>query len=363
MGADEDSKTKTISQNADDRPGNSDGDNREVTLRIVKHARLMQLLERPQEVWRLFIFMVCLLAVLLTGLTIMLSVVKKFYPYNAITTSLYGSTTLRSEDKEVTYWLFNTAQLWANSGIEVKEGDVLTIRASGAAHRAIHHLVNEADKNLYSTGWFSTDGAGKNEGESYKKYRFREKYRIAPYENDGVLLMQIIPSNEVSGEQITDYYDGRHEKSKDRIYVIGRERQNLVARTDGMLFFTINDIALTDRIIDEMYADMVKVINDSIKSAGLNPSMKITDSELERWLRSDNPDKTRRSIGAKLKQDTGGIYRRIVKNTFEVEGYSDSDKDNPLYNELLYYRHTGFDDAWFVDNLGSFLIVVERKHP
>ena len=33
----------------------------------------------------------------------------------------------------------------------------------------------------------------------------------------------------------------------------------------------------------------------------------------------------------------------------------------PLVNELLYYYDKGFTDAWYVDNVGSFLIVIERK--
>jgi hypothetical protein len=30
-------------------------------------------------------------------------------------------------------------------------------------------------------------------------------------------------------------------------------------------------------------------------------------------------------------------------------------------NELEYYRYHNFVDAWFVDNIGSFMIVIERK--
>ena len=33
----------------------------------------------------------------------------------------------------------------------------------------------------------------------------------------------------------------------------------------------------------------------------------------------------------------------------------------PLVNELVYYKEKEFRDAWFVDNIGSFLIVIERK--
>ena len=36
-------------------------------------------------------------------------------------------------------------------------------------------------------------------------------------------------------------------------------------------------------------------------------------------------------------------------------------KQYPLINELVYYKLHKFRDAWFVDNLGSFLIIIERK--
>lgn len=33
----------------------------------------------------------------------------------------------------------------------------------------------------------------------------------------------------------------------------------------------------------------------------------------------------------------------------------------PFVNELVYYKQKKFVDAWFVDNIGSFLIIIERK--
>ncbi|MBO4660358.1 MAG: hypothetical protein J5610_02740 [Prevotella sp.] len=55
---------------------------------------------------------------------------------------------MKSEDKEVIYWLLNTADVWANSGIHVEKGDELTIRASGLSHAGIHHLVDCPSSSL-----------------------------------------------------------------------------------------------------------------------------------------------------------------------------------------------------------------------
>jgi len=40
--------------------------------------------------------------------------------------------------------------------------------------------------------------------------------------------------------------------------------------------------------------------------------------------------------------------------------YYKQDSLYPVLNEVLYYRDQDFPDAWFVDNVGSFLIVIER---
>ena len=93
------------------------------------------------------------------------------------------------EDTEISYWLFNTAELWANSGIEVKKGDVLTIRASGASHTAIHHLVEDAGSNkTLRDKWVGTGGT-RPTGSTRDKYR--REYRIARNLPEGILLMGV----------------------------------------------------------------------------------------------------------------------------------------------------------------------------
>ena len=38
------------------------------------------------------------------------------------------------------------------------------------------------------------------------------------------------------------------------------------------------------------------------------------------------------------------------------------DKTNyPVNNELYYYKEKKFRDPWFADNVGSFLVVIERN--
>lgn len=345
-------KNKTMEENLKNTEANAVGNDSndkgneaqspgEVTLTIVKHHRILQLLERPRQMWRMFGFLVCVFVVVVFGLTTVLLVMKEFYPYNTITTSLYGNTTLRNEEKDVTYWLFNSAELWANSGVRVEEGDILTIRASGASNSAIHHLVKDAkDNTTLQNVWTGTEGA-KRKDKTTDRDNYRRKFRIAPEEEECILLMQIMPEN-VNEEY---FRDGLGVDSRDRIYVIGKERQNLVARSSGTLRFAVNDIVLTKPVIENMY-------RSAMRACG------IEDSVINLMLEADN-EKNAREIALNY-ADSSAI--QLNKKAFGIgyyPGYDDSVM--PLFNELLYYKYENFYDAWYVDNIGSFLIVIEHK--
>ena len=51
----------------------------------------------------------------------------------------------------------------------------------------------------------------------------------------------------------------------------------------------------------------------------------------------------------------------IAPGKFPKTDSLDYNRAYPLVNELVYYKQEKFRDAWYVDNLGSFLIVIERK--
>ena len=50
-----------------------------------------------------------------------------------------------------------------------------------------------------------------------------------------------------------------------------------------------------------------------------------------------------------------GYYRNNKLKKPDSDGY-------PLVNELIYYKQEKYRDPWFTDNVGSFLIVIERKN-
>ena len=297
------------------------------------------------------------------GLAFVVISIKKFYPYNMIETNIQGASIVKSEDKDVIYWLFNTADLWANSGIEVQKGDILTIRASGSSFTAIHHLVEASEKNRRPIDkWVGTEGQEKD----FPRDILRMQYRLCKDVAEGILLMKIINSDSAQ-MKLESWSDDMLTKD---IEVIGKER-TLYISEPGILHFAVNDIVLTDPVLDKMYEDYIKSIKDSISLLKNMPSIQLINNFLD--IKSDSTkeclkriedinnhyfgDSTTETKNALNKiKNIGLAFRKYPKsiNKSLHESY-------PFVNELVYYKETKFINAWYMDNLGSFLIVIERK--
>lgn len=304
-------------------------------VEIVSNKSLFDILGDTKRVWKVILVLFILVFTIFVALAFVTIAIKRIYPYNDIKINALGATTMQNEDKEVIYWLFNTADLWANSGIKVKKGDLLTIRASGRFHTAIHHLVEDAKKNKkLDDAWVSTDGEGKQENE---RDRLRAQYRIFKNKPQDALLMQVIPqdidlSDTIVNRNHTDTiirdsyrifeYIPTFENEKtnnklqtrDNYYYIGKEREDLLINNDGILHFAVNDIVLTDSVIKVMQK-----------------------------FAEDNPTRsTERDGGLRFGE------------------YPPTDPDTSK-TEMDYYLENHYHNAWYDDNVGSFLIVIERK--
>ena len=270
---------------------------------VRKHQQIYELLKKPNEMWRVLFSLFLIIIVILIGLTIIAITLKRFYPYSTIETNLQGASIMKSEDKDVIYWLFNTADLWSNSGIEVEKGDELTIRASGSSYTAIHHLVDASTKNdTLRDRWVGTDGDSEKKSP---RDMARGKFRLVKNADEGMLLMKIVEPQDANinnGWIQKDNIDSTKLEellgSKD-VIIIGKERTLKVGKS-GILHFAVNDIVLTPEVIKSM-----------------NDSSIISELELGK-----SPNNS---------------------------------------NELDYYKEKHFYNAWYVDNIGSFLIVIERK--
>ncbi len=249
-----------------------DGENKEkepskgsVNIVINKYEHLVTALSNPKTLVKTIIVISALVMTIFVGISLIALILKNYYPYNAMRSNQYGATIIKDEDVEVIYWLFNSADLWANSGIEVKKGDIISVRTSGAFNTAIHHLTDDARNNKQEYKWISPTGG--NQSDNNKDIR-RNSFRIAENEEPNVILMQVVPENISNSKWPFDtcwskkyavYIDGRPRGDTiPDIYVIGSEKKNIRIQTSGILHFAVNDIALTHLIIDEMLRSDIK---------------------------------------------------------------------------------------------------------
>lgn len=393
--ADAESTSKTESNNSN----HSDENSRTVTIEIVRHKRLFEILENPRAMWKVIASLFVIVGVFFIGLALVVLVVKSFYPYNVIKTNPYGATIIKNEDKEVIYWLFNTAELWANSGIEVKKNDRITIRASGAANTAIHHLVDGASDDFQpGFSWVGTEGLERNTGHS----AFRGQFRLVPDAPFGKLLMQIIPVSKQKNREdwikSSTYIDDTDEKGeKNQIFTIGKERIELVVPCDGVLHFAVNDVVMSDKNIKDMYLKSLQLFKESINDNNGKNELQLYIDSFDKILKNNKKDKNKKdketlkdiiieddNVGKFLQKYEGGILskkeaeknkeiyikRKNLIDSLKNLGYGFGvyyQKDDsmhegyPFVNELIYYYDKEYRDPWYMDNVGSFLIVIERK--
>ena len=349
-----------------ENPSNQDPMNQpKIEITVKRHKQLFDLLNEPAKMWRVLVSLFLLIIILFIGLAFVVISIKKFYPYNIIETNVQGATIVKNEDKDVIYWLFNTADLWANSGIEVQEGDILTIRASGSSFTAIHHLVDASEKNrIPQDKWVGTEGQPKDKDNP--RDLARSKYRLCHEAPEGILLMKIIDHKNAQ-QSFSDWGD---ELLYQDIEVIGKERTLYISKS-GILHFAVNDIVLTDSILDLMYHDYIYSISvDKNISNGLAEQRDTIINSFKKINQKEQSIPTTDLIGflvknnslipdslSKLKAEKTGI----APGRFPKTDSLDYESAYPLVNELVYYKQKKFKDAWYVDNLGSFLIVIERK--
>jgi len=305
-------------------------------VEIVSNWSLLEILSDWKKVLRIITALFFIVITILIGLAIVTISIKQIYPYNDIKINAFGATTMQNEDTDVIYWLFNTADLWANSGIQVKKGDVLTIRASGKSHTAIHHLVEDATKNKkLRDEWVGTDGKEKkDEGRD----GLRAHYRIFKNKPQDALLMQVISDTiDIADPNINESYfvfdylppiPNEEKQKKVNYYFIGKERVDLLIHNDGILHFAVNDIVLTNNVIKSME--------------------KANDKKIKEFQNAPE---------YKGKKDWNSLNE---EKCFSFGKHPDGTLTQAK-NEMTYYKDSSYHKAWFDDNVGSFLIVIERK--
>lgn len=352
-----------------------------ITLELYKYKTLIDALEDPKKISRVVITVFLIGILLFAGITVITVAIKRLYPYSDITTNGLGATTIKNEKKEISYWLFNTATLWANSGINVKKGDIITIRASGKSHTAIHHLYKAALDNTGQTNeWVGSEGEFDSEEKDPATYA-RRRFRIFPDMPSGALLMQIV----TDGEQMPADYP--KDRDQNNFFFIGKERQNIYINNNGTLHFAVNDIILDrptiinmmwenirqkyssgDAKTKELVDNFLKHIETTEIGPAVNKQLKLTTAEFKEW--GNKP--------VMIKELFERVFEEEISNNNEKKeigvmrlGLSHDITDDtckmPMCELSYYYGNNENQDekcktVWFDDNIGSFLIVVEKSN-
>ena len=363
---------------------------------------------------------------LFTGIATVALAIKRLYPYSDITTNGLGATTIKSENSEVSYWLYNTAILWANSGIDVEKGNIITIRCSGKFNTAIHHLYDSAKENKeMQDEWIGPEGVQDDPMNHNGSYE-RRQYRIFPSLPTGALVMQVVRNNPFD----TPKDDGAN---GDDFYFIGGERENIYINNPGTLYFSLNDIVFNTRTIRDLLSESISDAGgDRFVKAQLNnhdtTAIKALLKEYERiytsdfnYLRKDYktdfvrqvvkleelrdkknykaleqslktslkyekefPERIKDRIGelayalnnegadgkaGKRDNRINTAYENLIKELTANRAIGKmrlgvTQKKGEVISELQEYYNEGnnvYKEAWFDDNVGSFLIVVEKR--
>lgn len=236
----------------------------------------------------------------------------------------------RSCNREQVLFHFNSADLWARTGVQLQKGDRIRISHSGGFHSDVadiylHARLNNRLNYPYYTsfGELRTDGVENclyNRINDLPWWHMFVPWRWAEAEQRipgfGSILWQTADENNV------------HNAAPENIHQIGPldATRFFRIRKDGELFLTVNDILLTDAVIDNLNQGKKALWNEVDDSLRNNPS----------WARS---------------------------NGLEFLGIHGEEGDSLLYepSDIRTYLavHPEMRGIWFQDNIGSVLVCVE----
>ena len=350
-----------------------------VVIKLNKYKSVVDALGNQRTAMRVAFTIFFIGVLLFAGITIITLAVKRLYPYSDIKTNGLGATTIKSEKSEVSYWLYNTATVWADSGIYVKEGDILTIRASGKSNTAIHHLYESAKRNVdRKDDWVGSEGEpDKLEKPSEIANYYRRRFRIFPNMDSGALLMQVAQGN--------NYYDTPREGDPNNFYFIGRERQNIIINKSGTLRFAVNDIVMNRNTIARMMWDSVvkkgaedPTVNSRIDviSQRYKKNYSLADSTIlmqQLWGGKDDEYDQQRLQLMVVDIFNDVFQKEIQDKTLNIGKMHLGRTDLPgppaqtLCELTYYFGNTDTENerrkyVWFEDNIGSFLIIIEKTN-
>ena len=284
-------------------------------LKIVinKNNQLYDTLKDPKRVLYAGLLLMVFSIVLFVGLTSLSLAIKDRIPYKTVMSNEYGVFEMRNEKSDNFYFLFNTAELWGSSGIKVRKGQRLFIKASGIYNTELRHMT-EKDSTIY---WINANGRAAEKGPNSTRDMILREHKTLLYPSaDPGCLLAIVFDNDILLSQWQHYeidYDHFLKNDSTIIKAIGTNADYVIPH-DGTLLFAVNDVVFTK--------DKIKLIET---------------------LSKDTNNK--------------GIKRLYHK----IDSIEDVYEKLELANKKEYLKKKlQLERMWYNDNVGSFLIVVER---
>ena len=253
---------------------------------------------------------------------------------------------------EQAMFLFNTSDLWANTGIQLHEGDRIKISASGAFHTAIRDVNDSAMKNKrLRHEWISVNGnclypINDNEENTL--------LTLSPGSPFGTLLYQIRGDGEpclsdwskditLNLSSDTNIDEDRIKSIKDTlatelgVKTFKSGNKYIDITQNGILHLSVNDIYLNDKVIDEFEKRNLKIAREK----SLTTKSKLSESE-DLAVPADY-----KSYFMLFHTDT------IDSNSIYIAG-------EKFRNFFKKYR-----DVWFKDNIGQIAVMldIQRQIP
>lgn len=236
-------------------------------------------------------FITSYIVILAFSITFLLKNVLFFDPDNRINSQ--GAIMMKQPlGVEQYMYLFNTAVLWANTGIELLENDKVEISASGSFYGKVSDLSKKAASNDTPSYKWNNFMVNKDEKPIeafciYKNARF------------GSLLFQICPEKNSLSYSSEDSLTLTTEKSVDdrcknkknqmvQFHGGNSQKFSFTAHMDGVLFLAVNDIYLDKSTLDTL-SQADSTVNEQL---GLDKTRtdnlkKITKGNEDLWFKDN----------------------------------------------------------------------------
>ncbi len=302
---------------------------------------------------------------ILLGIVAVINILDATDKIPKILTNQYGVVINSEPEKQVCYFLLNSSQLWAETGIQVEEGDLVSVYASGSINTGIHHVVKAANENRTPEfGWSGPGGLN-------TRVLFQEKpadhislkYLVQPSANQGELLMMV-----ANGNGYNEYTDTTksHTYFKNDIITIGEGKAKVRINKNGLLHFCVNEVYLSKKNIIDLRKDYIDYIHTHTDGKKILKPGSTLDS-----IRELNYDGYARYSTKSLANDSVTLTKldsieqqsaKYLRDTLKNKLTTDEQKYLRVYNrifELEQYYVLGYELPWYDDNLGSYLVVVE----